>query len=182
VKAVGRMNRPELAAWVQEHLRSEGVDAVLCGGACVTVYSGGKYVSMDLDLVHTGLLSPKRRLIRKVMNGLGFTEKGRCFEHPETDLFVEFPKGPPAVGEEPVREILTRREATGVLKILSPTDCVKDRLTWFYHDQDRQCLEQAVLVAQANRIDLDEIERWSSVEGKSGEFKKIRDLLKGKGG
>ena len=111
---------------------------------------------------------------------MGFSEDGRHFKHPDTKFFVEFPKGPPAVGEEPVKEIHERREATGTLKIISPTDCVKDRLTWFYHDHDLQCLGQAALVAQANQIDLNEIARWSEGEGKSDLFKQIRKRLETK--
>lgn len=180
MKSVGQMSRAALGAWVQEHLRVKGIDTVLSGGACVSIYSNGKYVSMDLDMIHTSLLAPKRSLIREAMNELGFTEQGRYFKHPETDIFVEFPKGPPAVGEEPVKEIIDRHEATGILRIISPTDCVKDRLTWFYHDNDHQCLEQAILVAQQNMIDLNEIERWSTGEGKEGLFQQIRKQLEAK--
>jgi len=177
MKSLRNMTKAELAAFVQEHLRRKGIDVVLCGGACVAIYSHDKYVSMDLDMVSTQLIAPKRRSYRNAMEAIGFTENGRYFVHPETKIFVEFPAGPPAVGEEPVKEILERHEATGTLKIISPTDCVKDRLTWFYHDNDRQCFEQAVLVARENRIDLDEIKRWSAGEGKSDRFRQIRKRL-----
>lgn len=177
MKPISEMDRAEFAAFVQEHLRSRGVDVVLSGGACVSIYSQGKYISMDLDMIHMGLMAPKRVLIRTAMNELGFSEKGRYFIHPETELFVEFPKGPPAVGEEPVKEINVKHVSTGALKIISPTDCVKDRLTWFYHDKDQQCLEQAILVAQANEIDISEIRRWSDGEGKNKEFKLISGRL-----
>ena len=178
--SIGQMSRAALGAFIQEHLRANGIDMVLSGGACVSIYSNGKYVSMDLDMIHTSLLAPKRSLIRELMNELGFAEQGRYFRHEKTEIFVEFPKGPPAVGEEPVKEIIDRREVTGILRILSPTDCVKDRLTWFYHDNDHQCLEQAVLVSQENTIDLDEIQRWSIGEGKKDLFKQIRKRLEQK--
>ena len=177
---IGQMSRAALGAYVQETLRARGIDMVLSGGVCVSIYSNGKYVSMDLDMIHTGLLAPKRSLIRESMNELGFTEEGRHFRHEETDIFVEFPRGPPSVGQEPVKEIINRQEVTGILRIISPTDCVKDRLTWFYHDNDHQCLEQAVLVSQENTIDLDEIERWSGVEGKKELFKQIKNKLEKK--
>jgi len=174
---LGEMNRANLGAFVQEHLRKKGIDMVLSGGACVSIYSQNKYPSMDLDMIHTSLMKPKRKLIRDAMSEIGFTEDRRYFKHADTELFVEFPVGPPAVGEEPVKEILERHEATGVLKIISPTDCVKDRLTGFFHDDDQQCLEQAILVAHQNQIDLEEIERWSKGEGKGDLFKQIRDKL-----
>jgi len=42
---------------------------------------------------------------------------------------------------------------------------VLDRLAAFYHWRDRQGLDQAVLVAAQQVVDLDEIERWSVREG-----------------
>ena len=178
MRPIAEMGRADLAAFIQEHLRKKRIDMVLCGGACVSIYSQGKYVSMDLDMVHVDLMSPKRSMIREAMNEIGFIEHGRYFEHPDTDLYVEFPKGPPAVGEEPVKEILELRQATGILKIISPTDCVKDRLAGFYHWDDLQCLEQALLVARENQVDLDEIKRWSEGEGKGGLFQQFGERLR----
>jgi hypothetical protein len=54
---------------------------------------------------------------------------------------------------------------------------VKDRLAGFYHWDDGQCLQQAILVAETQEIDLEEIARWSKVEGKLREFRKIKKLL-----
>ncbi len=177
MKAIADMSRADLGAFVQEHLRSRGIDVVLSGGACVSIYSNDQYVSMDLDMIHTSLMKPKRKSFRDAMAELGFAEYGRYFKHPDTKLFVEFPAGPPAVGEEPVKEIQERYEDTGVLRIISPTDCIKDRLTGFYHDNDHQCLAQAILVAQQNAVNIDEIERWSKGEGKLVVFRQIREQL-----
>jgi len=63
------------------------------------------------------------------------------------------------------------------LRIISPTDCVKDRLAAYYHWGDRQSLEQAVLVAKNNEIDLHELERWSEAEGRLSAFREIRKRL-----
>ena len=180
MKSISKMDRADLGAFIQEHLCIKGIDVVLSGGACVSIYSHGKYLSMDLDMIHTSLMAPKRRAIREAMNDLGFSEDGRYFKHPDTELFVEFPKGPPAVGEEPVKVILELKTTTGILRIISPTDCVKDRLTWFYHDHDQQCLDQAVAVAMHNHIDLKEIQRWSVGEGMDKQFEQIRERLKSK--
>jgi hypothetical protein len=111
------------------------------------------------------------------MEKLGFKERGRYFIHPETTLFVEFPDGPLSVGEEPVKEISEFELSTGTLKVLSPTDCVKDRLCAFYFWNDLQGLEQAVLVAKSQQVDLKEIKRWSKVEGKEKEYKTFTDNL-----
>jgi len=178
MKAIREMTSAELAAFIQSHLLEKGIDVILSGGACVSFYSKNKYVSMDLDLINIYLT--KRREIREAMDEMGFSEEGRHFRHPDTPFFVEFPGGPLAVGEEPVSRVDERVLATGVLRIISPTDCVKDRLAGYYHWNDLQCLEQASLVAMTTEIDIKEIERWSEVEGKSEEFRRIRDRLTGK--
>ncbi|MFB3887381.1 MAG: hypothetical protein ACE144_19345 [Thermodesulfobacteriota bacterium] len=47
----------------------------------------------------------------------------------------------------------------------------------YYHWNDLQCLEQASLVAEAVEIDMEEVERWSRVEGKFTDFKRIKTRL-----
>lgn len=175
MKSVKEMTNAELAAFIESGLRERGIDVVLSGGACVSIYSENRYVSMDLDLVNHHFA--ERREIREAMRAIGFREEGRHFTHPESDFFVEFPAGPLAVGEEPVKRIEEITLETGILRLISATDCVKDRLTAYYHWNDKQCLEQAALVAQAKEIDLDEVERWSEVEGKLDEFEGIRHRL-----
>ena len=43
----------------------------------------------------------------------------------------------------------------GTLRLLAPTECVMDRLAWYFHDADTQCLEQAVKVATLHLVDLE---------------------------
>jgi hypothetical protein len=172
MKSIRDMTNAELAAFIESHLLEKGIYVVLSGGACVSIYSSNKYVSMDLDLVNVRFA--KRQTIRSAIQEIGFHEEGRHFRHPDTDLLIEFPPGPLAVGEEPVKKVDEHKLPTGILRIISPTDCIKDRLAGYYHWNDLQCLEQASLVAEAIEIDLKEIERWSRVEGKLGEFKRIK--------
>ena len=111
------------------------------------------------------------------MIATGFYEEGRYFRHPDSQFFVEFPPGPLAIGQESVKQTVEKKLSTGTLKIISPTDCVKDRLAAYYHWGDQQSLLQATLVAQQNKINVDEIRRWSLAEGKLREFEKIKDKL-----
>jgi hypothetical protein len=177
VKSVMDMSVGELAAFVATHLRSSGVDVVLSGGSCVTIYSHDKYVSRDLDFFHTWYSS--KRKVQEIMLGLGFREEAGVFQHPETELLIDIRPPPPAIGDERIEHFAEITFSTGTLRLLSPTDCVKDRLTWYYHDGDRQCLAQAQLVAQENDVDLDEIGRWSAREGHSEEFRRIKEQLAG---
>lgn len=175
MKSIQEMTNFELAAFIQDHLKSKGIDVILSGGACVSFYSSNKYVSMDLDLINVYLT--KKRDISDAMREIGFIEEGRHFKNPDTDFFIEFPSGPLSVGEEPVKNISEFKLTTGILKLLSPTDSVKDRLAAYYHWNDLQCLEQAALIAENHRIDIDEIRRWSKKENKLRDFNSIKDRL-----
>ena len=62
------------------------------------------------------------------MISLGFEEKGKYFVHKETKYFIEFPSGPLGVGDSAVKDIANIETKYGVLKLLTPTDCVKYRL------------------------------------------------------
>jgi len=177
VKPIGEMSQPEIGAYIHTQLRGRGIDVVLSGGAAVGIYSAGKYVSQDLDLVRGYAAS--LRAIAAAMGEIGFKEaSGRYFKHPDAKHLVEFPPGPLTVGEEPVRQIDEMVFSTGTLRVISPTDCVKDRLAAFYHFGDRQGLMQASMVASQNQVDIEEIRRWSKGEGQRGKFKEFLATLK----
>lgn len=175
MKKIGKMNLAELAAYVQTQLRADGIDLVLSGGATVSFYSSNKYVSKDVDLINVRFA--KRSMFKAAMEKMGFRESGRYFQHPDSKFLVEFPDGPLSVGEEPVKEINDVELPTGTLRVISPTDCVKDRLCAFYFWNDQQGLAQAVLVAKKQKVDLEEIRRWSKVEGKTKEFNVFKEKL-----
>ena len=179
MKSIAKMSLGELAAFACTQLRKHGIKAVLSGGACVTIYTRNRYESHDLDFIENGLTQRKR--ISTALMEIGFVEKDRYFKHPDTDFIIEFPAGPLAVGSEPVREIAEMEFSTGRLSLLSPTDCVKDRLAAYYHWDDPQSLEQALLVTEAAHVDLKEIQRWSEAENKSAEFEGIRKRLSAAG-
>ncbi|MFO7811470.1 MAG: hypothetical protein R6V21_00735 [Pelovirga sp.] len=176
MKKIHTMTMGELAAFVCTHLQVNGIDVVLSGGGCVAIYSEGRYVSYDLDFVEN--ISSGRRKLKQVLAEIGFQEEAKYFKHPETQYFLEFPAGPLAVGDETPQSIVVLSFETGELAALSPTDCVKDRLAAYFHWNDQQCLEQALLVAGTSDVDLTEIERWSLKEGYEKKFHFFHDLLK----
>jgi phosphorylcholine metabolism protein LicD len=175
MKQIKNMNQIELAAYVQSHLREAGIDVILSGGSVVSLYSHNQYVSKDLDLIN--IKFARRKDIKSVMETIGFQEQARYFVHADTKYFVEFPDGPLSVGEEPVKEINEIGLSTGTLRVISATDCVKDRLCAFYFWKDQQGLAQALLVSKSQKVDLKEIKRWSKTEGKEPEFEIFRKKL-----
>ncbi len=171
MKPIPAMTKFELAAYVQTALEASGIHVVLSGGTAVSYYSEEQYVSHDLDLINVYFAS--RKSIQQVMQALGFREIGRYFTFPETQFFIEFPPGPLTVGIEPIQEILRVELPTGTLKVISVDDSVKDRLAAFFHWGDEQSLYQAKLIRKMNQVNIVEIERWASNEGKSQEFKRF---------
>lgn len=121
----------ELWRYVAWHLEGEGIRSVLVGGAVVAIYTEGLYRSGDLDMVPDDL--GRNRLISALAK-IGFEPtQSRYFKHPGcAHLFLEFPRGPVEIGEQyPVIPDEIHLEGR-TLRLLSPTDSVKDRLAGYY--------------------------------------------------
>ena len=151
----------EVAARLSEHLKARGLDAVLVGGACVSIYSSAEYESFDLDFVSF----EESRRISAALEELGFRRtKGRHYDHPDSRYYAEFLNPPVAVGNEQLTRFRRLKTPLGVIKMLTPTDCVKDRLAAYLHWNDRQALRQAAMVAAAQQISWTAIHRWAALE------------------
>jgi len=169
------MSLGELAAFIDTHLRNKNINVVLSGGASVAIYSNHKYVSKDLDFI--GRFSIDHKKVESAMLEIGFEKQGRYYHHPKTSYFAEFISGPPTVGQDPISEIHEVELLTGIVRIISPTDSVKDRLAAFYHWGDNQSLEQALLISRSNDIDIENVKLWSIREGKKDEFGEYKRRL-----
>lgn len=175
MKITGKTTIEGIAAIVSEALKQGGISVVLTGGAVVSLYSENEYQSWDLDFIVEGLA----KKVDPVMSSLGFKkEKGRYFIHPKSKFFVEFPSGPLSIGDEPVKNIAERMTPQGVIRLLPPTECVMDRLASFYHWDDRQALDQAVMVASRHPIKLEKIRNWSKKERMSDKYKEFLAAIK----
>lgn len=181
MKSVGKLSRSELAAFVAEHLRQHGIDVVLTGGSCVSIYSNDLYVSKDLDFIDISLQTNRR--IGQVLGTIGFEnspKNSRHFAHCESKWTIEFPSAPLTIGDERVEESALAEIETelGLLKLLSPTDCVKDRLANYIYFADKQCLQQAILVASEQLVDFEGIKRWCEDEGMSAKYEDFIEGMK----
>lgn len=67
MKITARSSLKKVAAVVSDALSGAGIRAVLTGGACATIYSGGAYQSEDLDLILQS--SPTQKELDRVMGG-----------------------------------------------------------------------------------------------------------------
>lgn len=168
----------QLWHYVAWHLENAGIGSVLVGGAALAIHTEGRYRTSNLDMVPDDLM---RREVAKILRGLGFgAQRNRNFVHPECPhLSIRFPMAPVEIGvefpgEPDVVEIEGKR-----LRILSPTDCVKDRLADYVHQGLRTYFDQAVLVCihQPARVDLGRVERWCEGNGSIGAFKELKRRL-----
>lgn len=168
------LRREYVAAIVCQALSNHGIVVVLSGGSVVSIYSENEFESFDLDFVRTGL--PQK--VDEVLLGLGFSKQGRHWVNPNTDFWVEFPAGPVAIGDTLISDFAERETPFGTLRLLGPTECVMDRLAWYFHNGDLECLEQAVAVARRNPIDLKRVAEWATKERRTREFEAIAVRLR----
>jgi len=150
----------DLAALINQKFVEHDMKTVLVGGACVAIYSNNRYLSYDLDFI----TFERGGKIKKALLELGFETRGKYFSRSDCPYFIEFVSPPIAVGEELVETFKTLRTPFGQLELLTPTDCVKDRLPSFFHWDDRQALEQAIMVFEDQIVNLKEIKRWAKAE------------------
>ena len=160
----------EVAFVVCTALDQAGVRAVLTGGSAATVYAPEAYQSGDLDFVIE--FQEADAEAAPVLYKLGYRLEGNSYTHGENPLFLDFPPGPLMVGGDLVQDWDTLRDGDYLLRIITPTDACRDRLSGFLFWDDRGSLAQALGVARAerDRIDLSAIRSWSQREGHEAKF------------
>jgi len=162
----------KMAAIISEHLQKNGIEAVLVGGACVSIYSGNAYISYGIDLITVSSI----KTMIPILEQLGFKNTGgRLFENPKCKFLIDFVAPPVSIGDAPVSEFNYINTRFGTICLLTPTDCAKDRLAAYFLWNDLQSLDQAVMVVKRNKIDIQDIKKWAE---KQGELEKYNVFIK----
>jgi len=178
MKITKSMSRQEFAAAVVQQLEKHDISCVLVGGACVSIYTEEKHTSHDLDFI-----SPySHEAIEKALDEIGFAKNGRYFSHPNSKLYVEFPSGPVAIGNQiPIKPEGKLKIKDTTILMYSPTQCVMDRLAAWFHWNDRRSLIHALWVCEKHPVNLEKIKKWAKKENSSEkldafieEFKKLK--------
>lgn len=170
----------ELAAIVSQALEAAGINATLSGGGAVSIHTHNEYQSQDLDFI----TAERRDRLAAVLTPLGFFlgPDRRHFCHPETPLFLEFPAAPLTFGSRIVQpdDIPKMHTAWGPLRVITPTLCVMDRLAAFWHWQDRQSWDQAVMVARHHPLDYEDLALFAQQEAADpADIDRLRRLASG---
>jgi hypothetical protein len=160
----------EMAFIVSTALEESKISAVLSGGGAATVYAPESNQSNDLDFVLSFWSS--LGVSNQCLIDLGFVGGGTTYVHEASKFTLEFPAGPLMIGNEVLTTWTTLVENGLTLNILSPDDCVRDRLSWFlfYNNVDYSALEQALAVAIRSDIDIEKIKSWAVDQGAGKRF------------
>jgi hypothetical protein len=115
------------------------------------------------------------------MIDLGYCLAGQTYIHASNPFTVEFPPGPLAIGDDLIVQWKTVKRRTEILHVLTPSDCVRDRLLWYYlQPNDRSSLQAAIGVAQRKDVDLRRIAKWSKREGFDVRFREFEAAVRAK--
>lgn len=134
---------------------------------------------MDVDFVVKGSATGVH--LDAALTPLGFERKGDRYVHPRVPFYVEFPRGPLAIGNDFRIRPVERRSRYGRTLALSATDSCRDRLAAFYHWNDRQSLRVATWIARRNRVSYRTIRQWSVAEGFDDRYREFLASVKRSG-
>ncbi len=152
----------QIAALISDHLAQAGYDPVLIGRGCAAAYIGAKLRADALDFVLTEHEVPE---LADAMKAIGFSRTGiYTFESKKCPVDVIFSPPPLAVGDDLVKEIATMKIKGCKVRLLNPTDCVRQRLAMYYRWGDKEAFEDAVEMAQSYEIDMELVKKWSDWE------------------
>ncbi len=165
----------ETASYICTKLKENGIDVVLSGGSCMEIYTHKNFSSYDIDFIANPSYTSKK--IESTMLSMGFKKvDGRYYKYEHNPNYIEFPTGPVSLGNEFPKKFDELKTLVGILVLLTPTDCIKDRLCAYIYHGGQECFQQAIAVAHLNFIDFDNLKNWASNESKDMELA-VKDML-----
>ncbi|MBN1282478.1 MAG: hypothetical protein JXA24_01735 [Proteobacteria bacterium] len=166
----------QIAAAVSRHLSQAGYDPVLTGRACAAAYIGARIKPKTLDFVLTEYEVPE---LAEAMRTIGFMRSGLYnYVSRRSPVDVVFSPPPLAVGDHLVKETAVMKAKGGSIRLLTPTDCCRQRLSMYYRWGDREAFDDAVELALCHEIDMDLVKRWSDWEWCSDRFEEFHREIK----
>lgn len=167
-----------MAAAITAHLKARGYEPVLVGESCAALYTGSSIKPRMMEFVVPGY---EVRDMGEAMAEIGFESREmRTFSREGCPFEVMFNAPPILIGDEVADRLRTVAAAQGEIKMLTPTDCVKSRLSAFYRWRDTEALSEAVKVARRQKIDMDDIRRWSDREWCADRFEDFLNAIEGR--
>lgn len=146
-----------------------GTDGLMIvGGSAIEVYTGGAYVSGDVDYVTTS-----RARIASVLRRWNFKEEGKWFSKREWGLFVDVMETPGSGSRRLTRVITTR---AGPFRIAAVEDLLIKRVREAVNWPDREeAFDQAILLARyATAVEWEYLEFFAKKEGWLPQLRELR--------
>lgn len=168
----GPQRTAALVAWFQGLFEEPSEAPVLVGGGAVELYTGGAYVTGDLDFVGYMKESVGERL-----GEAGFRRKGRHWVHEKGNLFIEVP------AREFDREVKVDSVRMGnhIVRTLSPEDVLVDRLaSWKFWQVSRDGINAYLLWREhGGKMDLEWLDRSAKLEGVADALNAVKRFADG---
>jgi hypothetical protein len=137
-----------------------GTDGLMVvGGSAIEIYTGGSYVSGDVDYV-----TDSRNAVAQVLRSWSFKNEGKWFSKKEWGLFVDVMETPGTGSRRLTRIINTK---AGPFRIAAIEDLLIKRVREAVNWQGRkEAFDQAVLLARhADKVDWKYVEFYAKREG-----------------
>ncbi|MFH1830349.1 MAG: hypothetical protein ABH871_06195 [Pseudomonadota bacterium] len=171
-----KLSLRQTVAQIREHLEKAGFDPVLTGKACAGVYMGAQQKPKAIEFV---VKEYNVNELDDAMKKIGFKLTSmNTYENKRSPFDIVFLPPPLTVGDDLVDDVVMVRARPGKVKLLNPTDCVRQRLSVYYRWGDADALAEAVQVAKRNDIDMELVKRWSEWEWASDRYEEFVKALK----
>jgi len=166
LSAAGSQKTAALAHWLQSLYPAEEAAPVLVGGSAVELFTGGSYVTGDMDLVGTVPAA-----IGNALADAGFIRHGRHWIHEEGRIFLEFPSACLSSSKKAEERTFHGHR----ILIVSPEDLLVDRLSaWSYWGSELDGVNAYLLYrALVKELDHDRIKSRCKEEDVSGSFDRL---------
>ena len=160
---------------VLTHLQAGNVQAVLVGASCAALHVPSlKPKSIDLVVREYHVLE-----MAKLMKQLGYKEvELRSFVSLRSPYAIHFFPAPVAVGDAQVYQFKMYKHRSHHFPILNETDCVRHRLSQWYHWGEEDALRDALVLSKKCKVDQQLIQRWSEQEWAKEKYLEFARLLK----
>lgn len=158
-------------------LDRRGIRAVLCGGSAATIYAPEAYQSRDVDFIASFWGREEQR--DDALLELGYRNDGRVYVCDDQLVTLDFPNDELLLGDELLTETNTLHRDDWILTLLTPFDCVRDRLSWhfFYQRKDLSALSAAVAVTLNQGVDANAVRLWAQANGVGKRLEEYFDLV-----
>ncbi|MFH0799016.1 MAG: hypothetical protein V2A66_02400 [Pseudomonadota bacterium] len=165
----------EVAASVSACLTETGHDPILTGSACAAIYGGKSIKPQSIEFV---IKDYAVDAVNVAMEKLGFVARSdHSFIKKDCPFEIVLVPAPVVAGDDVVSIFDAVRTAAGSIRLLNPTDCVRQRLSAFYRWGDREALLEALRVSRRHKVDMDLIRRWSDWEWAADGFEEFTKSL-----